>query len=78
MKNAAQWQIPDAEGYAKALIEKNVLMRSNPLNMKLTRSIRQMAKRHLSPFGFGLGASWQERLIQQSILKTVFVVWVKS
>ena len=48
-ENAAQWQIPDAEGYAKALIEKNVLMRSNPLNMKLTRSIRQMAKRHLSP-----------------------------
>ena len=33
LKNAAQWQIPDAEGYAKALIEKNVLMRSNPLNM---------------------------------------------
>ena len=22
LKNAAQWQIPDAEGYAKALIEK--------------------------------------------------------
>ena len=39
LKNAAQWQIPDAEGYAKALSEKNVLMRSNPLNMKLTRSI---------------------------------------
>ena len=49
LKNAAQWQIPDAEGYAKALIEKNVLMRFNPLNMKLTRSIRPMAKRRLLP-----------------------------
>ena len=44
-------------------------MRFNPLNMKLIRSIRQMVKTPFVTFGFGLGTSWQERLIQQSILK---------
>ncbi len=34
LKNAEQWHIPEAQGYAQALIEKNVSMPSSPWNMK--------------------------------------------
>ena len=69
LKNAAQWQIPDAEGYAKALIEKECFDAFQSLEYEVNTLHTSNGQTPFVTFGFGLGTSWQERLIQQSILK---------
>ena len=69
LKNAAQWQIPNAEGYAKALIEKECFDAFQSLEYEVNTLHTSNGQTPFVTFGFGLGTSWQERLIQQSILK---------
>ena len=69
LKNAAQWQILDAEGYAKALIEKECFDAFQSLEYEVNTLHTSNGQTPFVTFGFGLGTSWQERLIQQSILK---------
>ncbi|TDQ57950.1 ribonucleoside-triphosphate reductase class III catalytic subunit [Mesocricetibacter intestinalis] len=69
LKTAAQWQIADAEGYARALIEKECFDAFQSLEYEVNTLHTSNGQTPFVTFGFGLGTSWQARLIQQSILK---------
>ncbi|TCP95604.1 ribonucleoside-triphosphate reductase class III catalytic subunit [Cricetibacter osteomyelitidis] len=69
LKTAAQWNIPDAEGYAKTLIEKECFDAFQSLEYEVNTLHTSNGQTPFVTFGFGLGTSWQEKLIQQSILK---------
>lgn len=69
LKTAQQWQIPDAQGYANALIEKECFDAFQSLEYEVNTLHTANGQTPFVTFGFGLGTSWQARLIQQSILK---------
>ena len=69
LKTAQQWNIPDVEGYAKNLIEKECFDAFQSLEYEVNTLHTSNGQTPFVTFGFGLGTSWQERLIQQSILR---------
>ncbi|WP_201289285.1 anaerobic ribonucleoside-triphosphate reductase [Pelistega ratti] len=69
LKNAQQWQIADKEGYAKALTEKDCYDAFQSLEYEVNTLHTANGQTPFVTFGFGLGTSWQARLIQQSILR---------
>lgn len=66
---AAQWQIPDAEGYARSRTEKECYDAFQSLEYEVNTLHTANGQTPFVTFGFGLGVSWQSRLIQQSILR---------
>ncbi|SUC10175.1 anaerobic ribonucleoside-triphosphate reductase [Pasteurella canis] len=69
LKTAAEWHIPDAENYAKALIEKECFDAFQSLEYEVNTLHTSNGQTPFVTFGFGLGTSWQSKLIQRSILK---------
>ncbi|WP_101776128.1 anaerobic ribonucleoside-triphosphate reductase [Pasteurella oralis] len=69
LKTAAEWQVPDAENYAKALIEKECFDAFQSLEYEVNTLHTSNGQTPFVTFGFGLGTSWQSKLIQRSILK---------
>lgn len=66
---ARQWQIPDAEGYARARTEKECHDAFQSLEYEVNTLHTANGQTPFVTFGFGLGASWEARLIQQAILR---------
>lgn len=69
LKTAEQWQIPQPKAYADALIEKECFDAFQSLEYEVNTLHTSNGQTPFVTFGFGLGTRWQERLIQQSILK---------
>lgn len=69
LKNAEQWQIPDKAGYAQALIEKECFDAFQSLEYEVNTLHTSNGQTPFVTFGFGLGTSWQSRLIQRAILQ---------
>ena len=69
LKNAEQWHIPDAQGYAQALIEKECFDAFQSLEYEVNTLHTANGQTPFVTFGFGLGTTWQARLIQKSILQ---------
>ncbi|EEX50824.1 anaerobic ribonucleoside-triphosphate reductase [Pasteurella dagmatis] len=69
LKTAEQWQVPEAEKYAAALIEKECFDAFQSLEYEVNTLHTSNGQTPFVTFGFGLGTSWQERLIQRSILR---------
>ncbi|QIQ21104.1 anaerobic ribonucleoside-triphosphate reductase [Zophobihabitans entericus] len=68
-KTAEEWQIPDVEGYAKSRTEKECYDAFQSLEYEVNTLHTANGQTPFVTFGFGLGTSWESRLIQQSILK---------
>lgn len=66
---AEEWQIPDSEGYAQSRTEKECYDAFQSLEYEVNTLHTANGQTPFVTFGFGLGTSWQSRLIQQSILK---------
>lgn len=68
-KTALEWKIPDAVGYAKSCTEKECYDAFQSLEYEVNTLHTANGQTPFVTFGFGLGTSWESRLIQQSILK---------
>ncbi|MCA7014010.1 anaerobic ribonucleoside-triphosphate reductase [Dickeya dadantii] len=66
---AREWHIPDAEGYALSRTEKECYDAFQSLEYEVNTLHTANGQTPFVTFGFGLGTSWQSRLIQQSILR---------
>ena len=66
---AAEWQIADVEAYARARTEKECYDAFQSLEYEVNTLHTANGQTPFVTFGFGLGASWAARLIQQSILR---------
>lgn len=69
LKNAEIWHIPNKDAYAQALTEKECFDAFQSLEYEVNTLHTANGQTPFVTFGFGLGESWQARLIQQSILK---------
>ncbi|MFZ7223893.1 anaerobic ribonucleoside-triphosphate reductase [Avibacterium avium] len=69
LHNAHQWQVAEPEAYAKAMIEKDCFDAFQSLEYEVNTLHTANGQTPFVTFGFGLGTSWQARLIQQSILR---------
>lgn len=69
LKNAERFDVPNKEAYAQALIEKECFDAFQSLEYEVNTLHTANGQTPFVTFGFGLGESWQARLIQQSILK---------
>ncbi|TKB57553.1 anaerobic ribonucleoside-triphosphate reductase [Ferrimonas aestuarii] len=70
---ANEWQIGDVEAYAKARVEKECYDAFQSLEYEVNTLHTANGQTPFVTFGFGLGTTWQSRLIQQSILKVRMV-----
>ncbi|MGM3311051.1 anaerobic ribonucleoside-triphosphate reductase [Enterobacter hormaechei subsp. steigerwaltii] len=68
-KTAEEWQIPDADGYARSRTEKECYDAFQSLEYEVNTLHTANGQTPFVTFGFGLGTSWESRLIQQSILR---------
>ncbi|QDY40810.1 anaerobic ribonucleoside-triphosphate reductase [Candidatus Pantoea soli] len=66
---AAEWQIADAEGYARARTEKECYDAFQSLEYEVNTLHTANGQTPFVTFGFGLGTDWASRLVQQSILR---------
>jgi len=66
---AHEWQIPDAEDYARARTEKECYDAFQSLEYEVNTLHTANGQTPFVTFGFGLGSSWAACLIQRSILK---------
>ncbi|WP_337024439.1 MULTISPECIES: anaerobic ribonucleoside-triphosphate reductase [unclassified Pantoea] len=66
---AQQWQIPDAEAYARVRTEKECYDAFQSLEYEVNTLHTANGQTPFVTFGFGLGIDWAARLIQQSILR---------
>ncbi|SHG93250.1 anaerobic ribonucleoside-triphosphate reductase [Ferrimonas marina] len=66
---AKEWDIPQPEAYAEARTEKECYDAFQSLEYEVNTLHTANGQTPFVTFGFGLGDSWQARLIQQSILK---------
>lgn len=66
---AQKWQIADSEDYARACTEKECYDAFQSLEYEVNTLHTANGQTPFVTFGFGLGTSWQSRLIQQSILR---------
>lgn len=67
-KIAMDWQIADADAYAKQRTEKECYDAFQALEYEVNTLHTSNGQTPFVTFGFGLGTSWQSRLIQASIL----------
>ncbi|MBL5903960.1 anaerobic ribonucleoside-triphosphate reductase [Serratia fonticola] len=66
---AQQWQIQDVAGYAMTRTEKECYDAFQSLEYEVNTLHTANGQTPFVTFGFGLGTSWESRMIQQSILK---------
>ncbi|PJG85233.1 anaerobic ribonucleoside-triphosphate reductase [Conservatibacter flavescens] len=66
---AEQWQIADKTAYAQAQIEKECFDAFQSLEYEVNTLHTSNGQTPFVTFGFGLGTSWQAKLIQKSILQ---------
>lgn len=66
---ALNWQIPDAKAYARAQTEKECHDAFQSLEYEVNTLHTANGQTPFVTLGFGLGISWESRLIQQSMLK---------
>lgn len=66
---ARQWEIPDARAYARQRTEKECFDAFQSLEYEVNTLHTANGQTPFVTFGFGLGTSWESRLIQESILK---------
>lgn len=69
LATAQKWQIAEAEAYAKALTEKECYDAFQSLEYEVNTLHTSNGQTPFVTLGFGLGESWESRLIQQSILQ---------
>ena len=69
LAKADKWNIADREGFAMELTEKDCFDAFQSLEYDINTLHTSNGQTPFVTFGFGLGESWQARLIQQSILK---------
>ncbi|TCJ98638.1 ribonucleoside-triphosphate reductase class III catalytic subunit [Volucribacter psittacicida] len=69
LRIAEQWQIADKQGYAQAQIEKECFDAFQSLEYEVNTLHTSNGQTPFVTFGFGLGTSWQAKLIQKSILQ---------
>lgn len=69
LKIAQDWNVPDPKAYADTLIEKECYDAFQSLEYEVNTLHTANGQTPFVTFGFGLGTTWQERLIQKSILK---------
>ncbi|MBB6054518.1 MAG: anaerobic ribonucleoside-triphosphate reductase [Gammaproteobacteria bacterium] len=68
-KVAEEWSIADVEGYAHARTEKECYDAFQSLEYEVNTLHTANGQTPFVTFGFGLGESWESRLIQKSILQ---------
>ncbi len=68
-KMAEEWNIPDGEKFARARTEKECYDAFQSLEYEINTLHTSNGQTPFVTLGFGLGTSWESRLIQQSILK---------
>lgn len=66
---AEEWGVPEPEAFAKARTEKECYDAFQSLEYEVNTLHTANGQTPFVTFGFGLGTSWESRLIQQSILK---------
>jgi ribonucleoside-triphosphate reductase (formate) len=66
---AKEWNIPEAESYAKARTEKECYDAFQALEYEINTLHTSNGQTPFVTLGFGLGTSWASKLIQKSILK---------
>ncbi|MCL1148417.1 anaerobic ribonucleoside-triphosphate reductase [Shewanella marinintestina] len=66
---ALKWEISDAEAFAKAQTEKECHDAFQSLEYEVNTLHTANGQTPFVTFGFGLGISWESRLIQQSMMK---------
>ncbi|WP_373974378.1 anaerobic ribonucleoside-triphosphate reductase [Chitinibacter sp. SCUT-21] len=66
---AAEYQIPDAERYAKERTEKEAYDGIQACEYEINTLFSSNGQQPFVTFSFGMGTSWAERIIQQSILR---------
>jgi len=66
---ALRWQIKDVEAFARETTEKECFDAFQSLEYEVNTLHTANGQTPFVTFGFGLGTSWESRLIQQSILK---------
>ncbi|WP_440875396.1 anaerobic ribonucleoside-triphosphate reductase [Thalassotalea sp. PLHSN55] len=66
---AQEWDIPNAEVFARARTEKECYDAFQSLEYEVNTLHTANGQTPFVTFGFGLGETWQSRLIQQSILE---------
>ncbi|KHT58064.1 ribonucleoside-triphosphate reductase [Photobacterium gaetbulicola] len=69
LKVAKEWDIPQPEEFAKARTEKECYDAFQSLEYEVNTLHTANGQTPFVTFGFGLGTSWESRLIQSSILK---------
>lgn len=68
-ETADEWHIPDADAYALSRTEKECYDAFQSLEYEVNTLHTANGQTPFVTFGFGLGTSWESRLIQQSILR---------
>ncbi len=68
VRAAKQWEVPNILGYAKRQTEKECYDAFQALEYEVNTLHTSNGQTPFVTFGFGLGVSWEEKLIQQSIL----------
>ena len=66
---AEEWNVPDVEGFARSRTEKECYDAFQSLEYEVNTLHTANGQTPFVTFGFGLGTSWESRLIQESILK---------
>ncbi|BDM65108.1 anaerobic ribonucleoside triphosphate reductase [Shewanella sp. NFH-SH190041] len=69
LKIGQEWQIADAQAFAKAQTEKECYDAFQSLEYEVNTLHTANGQTPFVTFGFGLGTSWESRLIQQSMMK---------
>lgn len=72
-KLAKEWNIPNAEEFAKARTEKECYDAFQSLEYEVNTLHTSNGQTPFVTLGFGLGTSWESKLIQRSILKNRIV-----
>ncbi|STQ46628.1 Anaerobic ribonucleoside-triphosphate reductase [Ewingella americana] len=66
---AEEWQVADGEAFARSRTEKECYDAFQSLEYEVNTLHTANGQTPFVTFGFGLGTSWESRLIQQSILR---------
>lgn len=66
---ASEWSIPQPEEYAMSRTEKEVYDAMQSLEYEINTLHTANGQNPFTTFGFGMGTSWESRLIQKSILQ---------
>ncbi|MGL6069871.1 anaerobic ribonucleoside-triphosphate reductase [Craterilacuibacter sp.] len=66
---AAQYRIPDPESYARERTEKEAYDGMQACEYEINTLFSSNGQQPFVTFSFGMGVSWEERIIQQSILR---------